>query len=64
MGHNVIETTIEYKGAVLKISGGRVFARAFGTTINNHSMHWNWVEIPVNKLSNDLEKHLKENNLI
>ena len=42
---NVISTTIEYKGTPIKVQNGKVFARAFGTTINNHSMHWSWQEI-------------------
>ena len=42
---NVISTTLEYKGWPVKIENGKIFLRAFGTTINNHSMHYSWVEV-------------------
>ena len=37
---------------------------AFGTTINNHSMHYSWVVVPVNKLSDELIKFLKSEGLL
>ena len=61
---NVISTTINYKGTPIKVENGKVFARAFGTTINNHSMHWNWQEIKQEAMKRDFKNHLKENNLI
>tara|TARA_R110001632_G_scaffold197269_1_gene319430 strand:- start:328 stop:516 length:189 start_codon:yes stop_codon:yes gene_type:complete len=61
---NVISTTINYKGTPIKIENGKVFARAFGTTINNHSMHWTWQEIKQEAMKRDFKNHLKENNLI
>ena len=61
---NVISTTINYKGTPIKLENGKVFARAFGTTINNHSMHWTWQEIKQEAMKRDFKNHLKENNLI
>ena len=61
---NVISTTINYKGTPIKVENGRVFARAFGTTINNHSMHWTWQEIKQEAMKRDFKDYLKENNLI
>jgi hypothetical protein len=61
---NVISTTINYKGTPIKVENGKVFARAFGTTINNHSMHWTWQEIKQKAMKRDFKNHLKENNLI
>lgn len=61
---NVISTTINYKGTPIKIENGKVFVRAFGTTINNHSMHWSWQEINQEVMKTDFKDYLKENNLI
>tara|TARA_R110000751_G_scaffold278492_1_gene380820 strand:+ start:67 stop:255 length:189 start_codon:yes stop_codon:yes gene_type:complete len=61
---NVISTTINYKGTPIRVENGKVFARAFGTTINNHSMHWTWQEIKQEAMKRDFKNHLKENNLI
>lgn len=61
---NVISTTINYKGTPIKVENGKVFARAFGTTINNHSMHWTWQEIKQEAMKRDFKNYLKENNLI
>jgi hypothetical protein len=61
---NVISTTINYKGTLIKVENGKVFARAFGTTINNHSMHWTWQEIKQEAMKRDFKDYLKENNLI
>ena len=58
-----IEIVIEYKGAPVRVSDGRVFGRAFGTTIHNHSMHYSWMDITDN-LSSELKQYLKDNNLI
>lgn len=59
-----ISTTIEYKGAIVKVEDGKVYARAFGTTIQNHSMHWSWLHVPTDKLKDDLVKLLKQKELI
>ncbi|QQO97009.1 hypothetical protein Nekkels1_10 [Cellulophaga phage Nekkels_1] len=61
---NLISTTINYSGTPIKIENGKVFARAFGSTINNHSMHWTWQEIPQDNMKRDFKKYLEENNLI
>lgn len=62
---NVISTTVEYKGTPIKIESGRVFARAFGTTIyRQNTPGWSWQEIPVDKMKDDFKSFLKENNLI
>lgn len=62
---NTLSTTIEYKGAIIKIENGRIFTRAFGTTIQNqNNMHWLWIEIERDNLSDGLKQHLKDNNLI
>lgn len=61
---NVISTTVEYKGTPIKVQNGKVFARAFGTTINNHSMHWSWQEIKQEAMKREFKDFLKQNNLI
>ena len=61
---NVISTTIEWGGHPVKIERGKVYLRAFGTTMYNHSMHYSWLEVPLDKLNSELRKHLKSNNLI
>ena len=57
---NIISTKLEYKGVPVKVENGKVFLRAFGTTIHNHSMHWSWVEVKEMDLKSDLRKLLKE----
>jgi len=42
----IVSQTIIHDDVVYKITNSRVFTRAFGTTVYNHSMHWNWIEIP------------------
>ena len=59
-----ISITIEWEGWPIKIEGEKIFLRAFGTTIINHSMHWNWIEVKYEDLKSNLRKYLKENNLI
>lgn len=59
-----ISTTVEFNGAVIKVENGRVFARAFGTTIYNHSPHWSWLEIDKDGLKSDLKRELVERGLI
>lgn len=61
---NVISTTIDFNGVPVKVEGGNVFLRCFGTTINNHSMHWSWTRVEIGNLSPKLKQLLKENNLI
>ena len=61
---NVISTTLEYKGWPVKIENGKIFLRAFGTTINNHSMHYSWVEVKASDLKPELKNLLKEKGLI
>ncbi len=60
----VISTTIEYKGSPVKIENGKVFLRAFGTTVHNHSMHWSWMEVKVNELKPELKRLLEQRGLI
>lgn len=59
-----ISTTIEYNGVSVKIEDGKVFLRAFGTTILNRSMHWSWIEVPKEKLKKELRDLLEEKELI
>ena len=59
-----ISTTIEYNGVTVKIENGKVFLRAFGTTAINQSMHWSWLEVPIDKLKRELRDTLKEKGLI
>lgn len=61
---NVISTTLEYKGSPVKIENGKIFLRAFGTTINNHSMHYSWMEVKASNLKPELKDLLKEKGLI
>lgn len=62
---NVISTTVEYKGNAVKIENGRVFVRAFGTTIyRQNTPHWTWQEVPKDKMKDDFRRFLIENKLI
>ena len=61
---NVISTTVEYKGMPVKVENGKIFLRAFGTTIYNHSMHWSWMEVKASDLKSELRELLKEKGLI
>ena len=38
-------TKVEYEGNVFKTEGDKLYARMFGTTWQNKSMHWSWGEI-------------------
>ena len=59
-----ISTTVEYKGLPVKVENGKIFLRAFGSTIYNHSMHWSWMEVKASDLKDDLRNELKERGLI
>mgnify|MGYP000962659071 CR=1 FL=1 len=61
---NVISVIVEYKGTPIKIEGGRIFVRAFGTTISNKSMHWSWIEVSAKDLQSEVITWLKEKRLI
>ena len=61
---NTISTTLEFNGTVIKVENGHVFARAFGTTIYNHSPHWSWLEVEKDNLKHNLKRELKERGLI
>lgn len=61
---NIISTTVEHNGVPLKIESGKIYARAFGTTIHNQSMHWSWIEIKKEDLKPEVLKMLKEKNLV
>ena len=61
---DIISTTIEYKGMPVKIERGKIFLRAFGTTIHNHSMHWSWMKMKPSDLKPELLKLLREKELI
>lgn len=64
MKMNVISTTVEYKGMPVKVENGKIFLRAFGTTIYNHSMHWSWMEVKASDLKSELRELLKERGLL
>lgn len=61
---NVISATVEYKGCPVKVENGKIFLRAFGTTINNHSMHWSWIEAKLTGLKPELRDLLNKKGLI
>lgn len=61
---NITSTTIEYNGVNVKIENKKVFIRAFGTTVFNQSMHWSWVEVPIDKLKKELRDTLEKKRLI
>lgn len=61
---NIISTTVEYNGVNVRIENGKVFLRAFGTTAFNQSMHWSWIEAPIDKLKKELRELLEERGLI
>ena len=62
---NVISTTINYKGSSIKVEDGKVFARAFGTTIyRQNTPHWSWQEIKTGNMKTEFKDYLEKNNLI
>jgi len=61
---NIISTTIEYKGNPIKIENGKIYLRAFGTTMYNHSMHYSWVEWKLSDLKPELRELLKKGGLV
>lgn len=61
---NITSTTIEYNGVNVKIENKKVFIRAFGTTVFNQSMHWSWVEVPIDKLKKELRDTLEKKGII
>jgi hypothetical protein len=61
---NIISTTIDFKGIPVKIENGKIYVRAFGTTIYKHSKHWFWMEVQANDLNPQLKQLLKEKGLI
>ena len=48
----------------VKVENGKIFLRAFGTTIYNHSMHWSWMEVKASDLKPELRELLKDKGLI
>ena len=60
----VVSTTIEYEGYQIKVSNGKVFLPQFGTTINNHALHWSYMEVPIEKLKPELRTLLQRDGLI
>ncbi len=60
----ILSTTIDYKGNPIKIEDGKVFVLQFGTTINNHSMHHSWTELPEKHFKKEFKQFLIDNKLI
>lgn len=44
----------------IKLENGKVFLRAFGTTMNNQKMHYSWQEVKIQDLKPDVQKALKK----
>lgn len=61
---DIISTTINWKGAIIKVENDKVYTRAFGTSINNKSMHHSWLEISSDNIADDLKKDLTDNGLL
>ena len=61
---NVLETVLEFKGYPIKVSKGRVFLQAFGTTIYNHSMHHSWQEVELSSLRSDVRDFLNSSGVL
>lgn len=59
-----ISTTVEYKGNPVKVENGRVYLRAFGTTIYNKTMHHSWIEVPKDRLRKELKDELEKKGLL
>jgi predicted heme/steroid binding protein len=64
MENDIISMTIQYKGWPIKIENGKIYLRAFGTTIYDHSMHWSWMEVKVEDLKDEMRNYLKGRKLI
>jgi hypothetical protein len=61
---NIISTIVEYDGMPIKIEGDKIYLRAFGTTLYDHTMHWSWIKIEQNNLKPEIKKLLKRKGLI
>lgn len=59
-----ISAILEYNGVWIKVYEGKVYLRAFGTTIQSCSMHWSWMEIDQNNLKDGLRNKLNEKGLL
>jgi hypothetical protein len=57
-------TTIDYKGSPVRVCNGVVSLLQFGTTIDDHSMHYSWITVPISNLSDGLMKFLKSEGLL
>jgi hypothetical protein len=60
----ILEQIFEHKGIIFKASNGKIYCQVFGTTIDNHSMHYSWSEIKKELMTEEFKKMLKENNFI
>ncbi|MFA5207476.1 MAG: hypothetical protein WC428_02350 [Candidatus Paceibacterota bacterium] len=61
---NILEQIFEHKGIVFKASGNKIYCQVFGTTIDNHSMHYSWLEVRQELMTKEFKEMLKENKLI
>lgn len=59
----ILEQTFESNGTLFKSSNGKIYCQGFGTTIDDHSMHYTWIEIKREYMTKEFKELLKENNL-
>jgi hypothetical protein len=60
----IVEQTFEHKGNIFKAANGKIYCQVFGTTIDNHSMHYSWFEVKEGLMTEGFKKMLKENKLL
>jgi hypothetical protein len=60
----IVEQIFEHKGIIFKASDGKIYCQVFGTTIDNHSMHYSWSEVKQEIMTEGFKKMLKENKFI
>jgi hypothetical protein len=60
----ILEKIFEHEGIIFKITNDRIYCQVFGTTIDDHSMHYSWSEIKKEIMTESFKELLKQNNLL
>jgi hypothetical protein len=60
----IVEQIFEHKGIIFKANDDKIYCQGFGTTIDNHSMHYTWIELKQEHMTESFKKMLKENKLL
>jgi len=60
----IIGKIFTHNGIKFKSLNDRIYCEVFGTTIDNHSMHYSWSEVKKELMTENFKKLLKENNIL